>query len=95
MEQILFDHQETTHTRHVGFVAGGTRFDFVLIHSQHFFGKTIVTCLQSNRSALLDTHDVNIVDELAGLFNLQREDALHLADFLKVPLSDRLLRSEY
>ncbi|GIM45382.1 hypothetical protein DNHGIG_09310 [Collibacillus ludicampi] len=95
MEQILFDHEETTRTRHVGFIKGGRRFDFTLTYSQHFLGKTIVTCLQTGRSALLDIHDIHIPDILSSKFGLNDEEARHLAGFLETPLSDRMIHTQY
>lgn len=95
MIEILFDQEEITKVRHVGFIVGGTRFDFTITNSQHFFGKKIVTCLQSNRSAILDLHDVNMQETLTTFFNLSMEDAGHLANLLEDPLGDQLLHSQY
>lgn len=95
MDQILFDEVETTRSRHIGFITGGRRFDFTLTNTEHFYGKTIVTCLQSNRSALLDGDDVENIDYLAKFFNLTHDDAYHLSNFLKVPLTNSLHRDEY
>lgn len=95
MDQILFDEVETTRTRHIGFITGGTRFDFTLTNSDHFFGKTIVTCLQSNRSALLDSDDIENIDYLAKCFKLTHEDAKHLSNFLKVPLTNSTRAEQY
>lgn len=95
MNQILFDHEEMTRTRHVGFIAGDTRFDYMLTYSQHFFGKTVVTCLQSKKSAILGGEDLEMLEEFADQFGLALEDAEHLARFLEGPLSDQLLRTKY
>ncbi|MFC4766872.1 DUF3055 domain-containing protein [Effusibacillus consociatus] len=95
MDQILFDEVETTRTRHIGFITGGKRFDFTLTNSEHFYGKTIVTCLQSNRSALLDSHDIENIEYLAKFFNLTQEDAQYLSNFLKLPLTDSLRHDQY
>lgn len=95
MDQILFDESESTRTRHIGFITEGKRFDFTLTYSDLFYGKTIVTCLQSNNSALLDGHDVENLDYLGKMFNLTAEDAMHLSNFLKVPLGDPVRNEQY
>ncbi|GAX88801.1 DUF3055 domain-containing protein [Effusibacillus lacus] len=95
MDEILFDEVETTRTRHIGFITGGKRFDFTLTNSEHFFGKTIVTCLQSNRSALLDGDDIENIEYLAKFFNLSMEDAQHLSSFLKLPLTNPVRTEQY
>lgn len=95
MDQVLFDEVETTRTRHIGFITEGRRFDFTLTYSDLFCGKTMVTCLQSNKSALLDGHDVDNLDYLGKTYNLNSIDTGHLANFLKVPLSDPSLNEQY
>lgn len=95
MNQILFDQAETTRTRYIGFIADGIRYDFTITNSQYFFGKAIVTCLQSGRSNLLDIHDINIPDYLVKMFNLTYREARNLSEYLEGPLSDRLLQSKY
>ncbi len=95
VDEILFDEVETTRTRHIGFITGGKRFDFTLTNSEHFYGKTIVTCLQSNRSALLDGDDVENIDYLANWFKLSLEDAQHLSNFLKESLTDPVRHQQY
>lgn len=95
MDEILFDEVENSRTRHIGFITGGTRFDFTLTSSNHFFGKTIVNCLQSNRSALLDADDMHNIEYLAKLFKLSEEDARHLSNFLEHFLHDRVKNEQY
>ncbi|BCJ87199.1 DUF3055 domain-containing protein [Effusibacillus dendaii] len=95
MDQILFDEVETTRTRHLGFITGGKRYDFSLTNTEHFYGKTIVTCLQSNRSALLDRDDMDNIDYLAKFYNLSLEDAQHLSNFLRESLTDPVRHEQY
>lgn len=95
MNHILFDQFESTRTRYLGFVADGIRYDFTITYSQYFFGKAIVICLQSNKSALLDMHDINILDVMMHSLNLTHQQARHLSELLEAPLSDRLLLNKY
>ncbi|GIM48354.1 hypothetical protein DNHGIG_39030 [Collibacillus ludicampi] len=95
MEHILFDEMETTRTRHIGFISGGKRFDFMLTFSEHFLGKTVVLCLQSKRGDLLDSHDVHDVDLLCRKFAMTPEDASHLSNALQTMISDEFIRPQY
>lgn len=95
MDLVLFDESESTQTRFVGFVTEGNRYDFTVTYSQHFWGKAIVTCLQSHRSALLDGHDAHNVEYLSSKFNLSSEEAVHLSAFLQTMLDDQLHHDQY
>lgn len=95
MEHILFDEMETTRTRHIGFISGGTRFDFMLTYSEHFLGKTVVLCLQSKRGDLLDSHDVLDIDLLSRKFSMSHEDAQHLSNALQPFIADEQIRPQY
>jgi hypothetical protein len=95
MDQILFDETEETRTRYLGFILEGNRYDFALNYSGHFFGKTLVTCLQSNRSALLDSRDTDHPEYIAATFGLKEEEAQHLAHFLRELLGDAMPENQY
>lgn len=95
MEQILFDELEATRTRHIGFISGGKRFDFMLTYSDQFLGKTVVLCLQSKRGDLLDSNDVRDIELLSRKFALSPEEAAHLSDALQPLICDAYIRPQY
>lgn len=80
----LYDESEKTQVRFVGFLADRGRYDFAIVYTQLFFGKPLVVCMQTGRSALLSLEDVEHLDYLQRLFNLKTEkEAEEIAIFFQ------------
>ncbi len=79
---IMYDELEDTHTRFVGFVGQRSRFDLAITETNHFYGKKLVYCLQSGRSAILTVEEVDDFQYVATAFQVSEEEAQELADFL-------------
>lgn len=80
----MYDDQEETITRFVGFV-GNHRWDLAITQTKHFYGKSLVTNIQSGRSAILDKEDLeeDKLHILAAQFGLNdQEETEELAEFL-------------
>lgn len=85
----MYDEQEETMTRFVGFV-GNHRWDLAITQTKHFYGKSLVINIQSGRSAILDKDDLSEdkVHLLAEQFALSDEEEVQeLAEFLLANLS--------
>ena len=54
----LYDEDENVKVRFVGFTTERTRYDFGIVYTNLFFGKPLVVCMQTGRSALLDPSDL-------------------------------------
>ncbi|WP_226375189.1 DUF3055 domain-containing protein [Effusibacillus dendaii] len=79
----MYDDKEKTETRYIGFVGEYGRFDLMITTTAHFYGKKVVTCLQSNRSAILNEKDAVNALYLEEAFGLGSEDmAKELSRFL-------------
>lgn len=92
----LYDEVEQSQVRYVGFTSETTRFDFAIVHTNMFFGKTLVVDMQMGRSALLSGDDVDNVDYVQKLFNIKdHEEAEELAGFFKSILPALSLGSQY
>jgi len=80
----LYDESEKAKIRFVGFVSDHGRYDYGIVYTHLFFGKPLVICMQTGRSSLLSTEDVENIEYLKQIFNLQsHEEAEELAIFLK------------
>ncbi|MFC4766778.1 DUF3055 domain-containing protein [Effusibacillus consociatus] len=80
---VMYDEIEKTETRYVGFVGEHARFDLMLTTTAHFYGKKVVTCLQTNRTAILNQKDAANLMYLAEAFALKsEEEAEELSEFL-------------
>jgi hypothetical protein len=80
----LYDEHERVGVRFVGFTTEHARFDFGIIYTNMFFGKPLVVCMQTGRSTLLDTHDIEDIEHLQQVFRIPDKDqAADLADFFR------------
>ncbi|MGN1401862.1 MAG: SAV0927 family protein [Bacillus sp. (in: firmicutes)] len=78
----LYDEYENARVRFVGFMTEETRCDFGIVFTDMFFGKLLVICMQTGRSALLDQDDLKDLDHLQSIFKIKkREEAQAFADF--------------
>lgn len=83
----MYDNQESTQTRFVGFV-GNHRWDLAITQTDHFYGKSLVINIQSGRGAILNREDVEETEEkmylLGTHFGLTDEEQIaELAEFLR------------
>lgn len=88
MDQIdvMYDEHETTATRFVGFVGQCSRFDLAITTTQHFYGKRLVICLQTERSAILSADESEDPAYLADAFRVSLEEAKEMGEFLSANL---------
>lgn len=66
----LYDEQENVAVRFVGFTTEDVRYDFGIVHTNMFFGKPLVICMQTGRSALLDASDLQNHEYLQRVFKI-------------------------
>jgi hypothetical protein len=83
---IMYDESEHTTTRFIGFVGMRTRFDVAITATHHFFGKRLVSCLQTGRAAILSAEEAENADYIAGAFSLPADEAEELSVFLAANL---------
>ncbi|MDN4073598.1 MULTISPECIES: DUF3055 domain-containing protein [Fictibacillus] len=70
----LYDEHENVNVRFVGFTTEHVRYDFGIIHTNMFFGKPLVVCMQTGRSSLLDANDLQNYEYLQKVFNIHSLD---------------------
>jgi hypothetical protein len=92
----LYDEYEKVKVRFVGFTTKDVRYDFGIVFSNMFFGKPLVICMQTGRSALLDPKDIEDLDHLQNVFRIDSlEQANDLAEFFKTALPSIPFQPEY
>jgi hypothetical protein len=80
---ILYDEMESTSTRFVGYVGEHNRYDLAITTTNHFFGKSLVTAIQSGRTAILGSDDAADIPYLMQAFAIENEEeARELSDLL-------------
>ncbi|MFD1735652.1 DUF3055 domain-containing protein [Bacillus salitolerans] len=92
----LYDEQEYSKVRFVGFTTDEIRYDFGLVYTNMFFGKPLVICMQTGRSTLLDPQDISDLDHLQRVFKIRTlKEAEDLAEFFKETLPTIPLETQY
>ncbi|ADU31659.1 DUF3055 domain-containing protein [Evansella cellulosilytica] len=79
---FLYDETEETKTRYVSFMGDSQRFDLAIINTSRYYGKKLILDIQSNRSAIIGTDDLEEPGYIEHAFQLNDEDANELRDFL-------------
>lgn len=83
---LMYDETEQTQTRFVGFIGQVSRFDVAITETVHFFGKKLVYCMQSGRSAILTSEEAEDAEYIASAFHVTAEEAEELSSFLSANL---------
>lgn len=79
----LYDTTEDTSTRFVSFVSPSVkRFDLAVTSSNRFYGKKLVADLQTGRTAIIGSDDLDEEGFLEHVFKLKEEEAEELRMFL-------------
>jgi len=79
----LYDSSEETTTRFVCFVGESMhRFDLAITNTNRFYGKKLVTDLQSGRTAVIGPDDLEEEGYLEHVYKLTEEEAAELTHFL-------------
>lgn len=66
----LYDVTEDTKVSFTGFASESTRYDFAVVYTDSFFGKPLVICMQTGKSALLCENDLENLDYLQHVFSV-------------------------
>lgn len=86
---FLSDHTEDTSTRFVTFIGDSLhRFDLAITTTSRFYGKKLVTDLQSGITAILGQDDLNEEGYLEDRYRLNEEEGEELRSFLRHVVGD-------
>ncbi|WP_055109010.1 DUF3055 domain-containing protein [Paenibacillus ihumii] len=86
---FLSDSTESTSTRFVTFIGASLkRFDLAITTTNRFYGKKLVTDLQSGKTAILGTDDLEEEGYLEHVYKLEEEEAEELRTFLYQVVGD-------
>ncbi|WP_128895049.1 DUF3055 domain-containing protein [Longirhabdus pacifica] len=80
----LYTLNENCQVHFVGFASEVARYDIAIVFTEQFFGKPLVVCMQTGKSALLSAEDLSNVDYLQKTFNTQtKQEAKELSILLQ------------
>ena len=87
MFEHMYDDIENTKVRFVGFTSENDRYDFGIVFTSKFYGKPLVVCMQTGRSALFSAEDAKVIDNIKKKFMIQdEEEATQLSIFFQTAL---------
>ncbi len=78
----LYDLVEDTNVRYVSFVSDNSRFDLAIIHTDRFFGKTLVLDIQAGKFAIVGKDDLDEPGYIEHAFGITEASAEDLKEFL-------------
>ncbi|OGX60368.1 MAG: cytosolic protein [Paenibacillus sp. RIFOXYA1_FULL_44_5] len=79
----LYDEQEQTTTRFVSFIGKQLhRYDLAITTTNHFYGKHLVTDIQSGKTAIIGADDLEEDGYLSYTYKISEEEAEELKMFL-------------
>ncbi|MFC4735467.1 SAV0927 family protein [Bacillus daqingensis] len=80
----LYNVHEKADVQFIGVDIAGDRYDYAIIYSTMFFGKTLVICLHTGRQLLLDYNTLDDNKTLMEMFHMVDEtDTSILASYFK------------
>jgi hypothetical protein len=86
---FLSDSTESTSTRFVTFIGDSMkRFDLAVTMTNRFYGKKLVADLQSGRTAILGSDDLDEEGYLEHIFAISKEESNELRTFLYQVVGD-------
>ena len=95
MLERIYEESEQVNIHFLGYVSEHSRYDFAIVFTKHFFGKPLVICMQTKRSALLSYEDLHGGELLQKEFAITDPlEAEQLAHFLQkripsVPMNEQ------
>jgi hypothetical protein len=87
MLENLYDVTVASNVNFVGCISEESRYDFAIVYTNHFFGKPLVVCMQTGRSAPMCADDLKDSEILRSRFLVDNSQA---ADELRTLLGQRL-----
>ncbi|WP_409341170.1 DUF3055 domain-containing protein [Paenibacillus sp. MBLB4367] len=72
----MYDVTEQAQVSFIGYATENERFDLAIMYTDNFFGKPLVICMQTGKSAILSADDLDHVEHLQRSFSIKcREQA--------------------
>ncbi|GEL08875.1 DUF3055 domain-containing protein [Salisediminibacterium halotolerans] len=92
----LYDESERANVQFVGMTTEYSRYDFAIVYTNLFFGKPLITCMQSGRSCLLNREDLDDTEYVRKTFRVTEDaDVESLREFFLSVLPPAMLEPQY
>lgn len=95
MLDILSEHKEQQQLHYYCLISHKHRYDLTIGYSEYFFGKAMVTSMQSGKMVLLCQDDIDLDILWADRLGIEAEDTPELQEFFRLVLQSRPFHEEY
>jgi Protein of unknown function (DUF3055) len=95
MIDIISETKESQQVHHYCLLTQNNRYDLSIAFSSHFFGKSMVTSIQSGQMVLLCLEDVHIEQYWAPKLGVAVEDVLEIQNFFCLVLQPKQFTEQY
>jgi hypothetical protein len=92
---ILSEQKEQQMLHYYCLVSDHYRYDFTIGYSEYFFGKAMVTSIQSGRMVLLCQDDIDLEIHWAEKLGIETIDIPELKEFFRLVLQTQPFHEEY
>ncbi|WP_285766136.1 SAV0927 family protein [Peribacillus sp. SI8-4] len=92
---ILLENKENQAIHHYCLLSNHHRYDVTIVYTSQFFGKAMVTSLQSGRMILLCAEDIPSEQYWVRTLGIEQEDISESQDFLKLVLQSPFNYEQY
>lgn len=96
MLERLYEVSERTQVSFLGYATESSRYDFAIVYTDSFFGKPLVVCMQTGKSALLCENDLGNLDYLQQVYSISSlEEAEEFSRFLSQRIPSVSVHEQY
>ncbi|MEH6938086.1 SAV0927 family protein [Bacillus sp. JJ664] len=95
MIDIISESTERQFVHHYCLLTMNNRYDLSIAFSNHFFGKSMVTSIQSGQMILLCSEDTHADHYWAPKLGIAVEDVLEIQNFFSLVLQSKQFNEQY
>jgi len=93
--EILSEEKENQLLHYFCLISNNHRYDLTIGYSNHFYGKAMVTSMQSGKMVLLCQEDTDADDHWADRLGIEKEDIPEFQKFFRLVLQTRPFQEQY
>lgn len=92
---IISEQKEKQLSRYFCLISNDHRYDLTIAYSGHFFGKAMVTSLQTGKMVLLCRDDIHSSEQWAEKLGIEVEDIPEFQEFFGFVLQTQPFQEQY
>lgn len=93
--EILSEQKERQLLQYFCLISKHHRYDLMIGHSEHFYGKSMVTSIQTGNMVLLCQDDMYYTHHWANKLGIEEEDITEFQEFFSLVLQTQPFQEQY